>query len=1206
MASASPRYAELDVTTNFSFLRGGSHPEEQVATAKLLGLDAIAVTDRNTLAGVVRAHLAAKEVGGIKFVVGVHLDLKDAPSLLAYPTNRSAYGRLCRLLTLGQRCAEKGECILYLDDVAAHAKGLIFIILPPDDWIVPHPSRRRFAPPQGEGKKIFAFSNPHAEERPKDASRSMQSKSPESDLIHLRELLAAPLYLAARHSYRGNDRARIAALAELGKRTGIPIVATNGVLYHAPHRRDLQDVLTAIREKCTVAEAGLRLEANAEWHLKSAHDMARLFSGHEDALACTIEIAQACTFSLDELKYEYPDEPVPEGKTPQSHLEDLTWEGAAWRFRDGISDKVRDTLEKELALIAELDYSRYFLTVHDIVRYARSQGILCQGRGSAANSAVCYCLAITNVDPTEIDLLFERFVSPERKEPPDIDVDFEHERREEVIQYIYARYGRDRAGLAATVICYRGRLAVREVGKALGLSEDTVAALATTIWGLSNSSLPEEYVRQAGLDPSDPLLARCLELTHELIGFPRHLSQHVGGFVLTRGPLSEFVPIGNAAMEDRTVIEWDKDDLDALGLLKVDVLGLGMLTCIRKAFAFLREHYRKDITLGTVPHDDPAVYDMLCKADSIGVFQVESRAQMNMLPRLRPRVFYDLVIEVAIVRPGPIQGDMVHPYLRRRCGDEPVEFPSPHPGPADELHQVLGKTMGVPLFQEQAMRLAMVAAKFSGPEANELRRAMATFRRRGTIDRLRKKMVGRMTERGYPAEFAERCFNQIKGFGEYGFPESHAASFAHLVYVSAWIKCHYPTAFGAALLNSQPMGFYAPAQIVACARAHGVEARPPDVNHSLWDCTLEEARDGAFALRLGLRQIDGLREVEAQCLVSVRDGIPTELNPHLFAPPHPSPCKGEDSDGLQPSLGGDQDATDPLPNPSPFRGREKFSDVRDLWRRSGIGRASIEKLAAADAFRSLRLDRRQALWEVRGLPKESSLPLFDHAATAEAGDAKKVALPLMPWSEHVVNDYRTLRLSLKAHPMSFLRTRVAASRILSCADLKQTRDGARVSVAGVVLVRQRPGSAQGVVFMTIEDETGIANSVIWPKVLERMRKVVMGARLMVVHGRVQRHEDIIHVVAERLEDRSDWLRLLTENGENLSVALANADEIRRPEPGPWRNESDELPIPIAHGDHVKHAGGEDPRERVRERGHPRWHPRHPRTERIIPRSRDFH
>ena len=1143
MAFAPPRYAELDVTTNFSFLRGGSHPEELVATAKLLGLEAIAVTDHNTLAGVVRGHLAAREVDGIKFIVGVRLDLKDAPSLLAYPTDRSAYGRLCRLLTLGQRRADKGDCILHLDDVAADAEGLIFIALTSDEEMA-----ASFGP----------------------------------KLRRIKDVLGSPsrFYLAARHSYRGDDRARIAALAELGKRTSIPIVATNGVLYHAPHRRDLQDVLTAIREKCTVAEAGLRLEANAERHLKSAHDMARLFSGHEDALYRTIEIAEACTFSLDELKYEYPDEPVPEGKTPQSRLEDLTWEGAAWRFRDGIPERVRDTLERELALIAELDYARYFLTVHDIVRYARSQGILCQGRGSAANSAVCYCLAITNVDPTEIDLLFERFVSPERKEPPDIDVDFEHERREEVIQYIYARYGRDRAGLAATVICYRGRLAVREVGKALGLSEDTVAALATTIWGLSNSSLPEEYVRQVGLDPSDPLLARCLELTHELIGFPRHLSQHVGGFVLTRGPLSEVVPIGNAAMEDRTVIEWDKDDLDALGLLKVDVLGLGMLTCIHKAFAFLREHYGKDITLGTVPRDDPAVYDMLCKADSIGVFQVESRAQMNMLPRLRPRVFYDLVIEVAIVRPGPIQGDMVHPYLRRRSGLEAEDYPSPHPdhGPSDELNQVLGKTMGVPLFQEQAMRLAMVAAKFSGPEANELRRAMATFRRRGTIDRLREKMVGRMTERGYPAEFAERCFNQIKGFGEYGFPESHAASFAHLVYVSAWIKCHYPAAFAAALLNSQPMGFYAPAQIVACARAHGVETRAPDINHSLCDCTLEEARDGAFALRLGLRQIDGLREAEVQRLVSARNGIPAELNPHLFAP-------------QQADL--------------PTRGR--YEDVCDLWRRSGISRASIEKLAAADSFRSLGLDRRQALWEVRGLPKESPLPLFDHAATAEAGDEEKVLLPLMPLSEHVVNDYRTLRLSLKAHPMSFLRTKVAASRILSCADLKQTRDGACVSVAGVVLVRQRPGSAQGVVFMTIEDETGVANSVIWPNVLERERKVVMGARLVVLHGRVQRHEDIIHVVAERLEDRSDWLHLLTEDGENLSVALANADEIRRPEPGSWRDKSDELPLPIAHGDHVKHASGEDPCERKQERGHPRWHPRrHPRTERIIPRSRDFH
>jgi len=1169
MALATPRYAELDVTTNFTFLTGGSHPEELVATAKALELAAIAVTDRNTLAGVVRAHLAAKEVG-IKFVVGARLDLQDAPSLLVYPTDRAAYGRLSRLLTLGMRRAEKGACTLYLDDVATHAEGLIFIAISSDDGDF-----------EGQLRRI---------------KRVLGAKT--------------PLYLAARHSYRGDDRARIAALAELAKRSGTPLVATNAVLYHAPHRRPLQDVLTCIREKCTVHEAGFRLEANQERHIKSARDMARLFKGHEDALRRTIEIAESCSFSLDELKYEYPDEPVPEGKTPQSHLEDLTWEGAAWRYPCGIPDKVRDTLQKELALIEELAYAPYFLTVHDIVRFARSQSILCQGRGSAANSAVCYCLAVTNVDPTEIDLLFERFVSPERKEPPDIDVDFEHERREEVIQYIYARYGRDRAGLAATVICYRGRLAVREVGKAMGLSEDTVAALATTIWGLSNSSLPEDYVRQAGLDPSDPLLSRVLELTQELIGFPRHLSQHVGGFVLTRGPLSEVVPIGNAAMEDRTCIEWDKDDLDALGLLKVDVLGLGMLTCIRKAFSMLKVHYGKEISLGTVPRNDPTVYDMLCKADSIGVFQVESRAQMNMLPRLKPRGFYDLVIEVAIVRPGPIQGDMVHPYLRRRCGDEPVEFPSPHPdhGPADELRQVLGKTMGVPLFQEQAMRLAMVAAKFTGPEANELRRAMATFRRRGTIDRLHEKMVGRMTERGYPPDFAERCFNQIKGFGEYGFPESHAASFAHLVYVSAWLKCHYPAAFAAALLNAQPMGFYAPAQIVRCAREHGVEAREADVNHSLWDCTLEPAEAGSFALRLGLRQIDGMREDDVKRLVSIRDGLPEESMPHLFAPqPAPSPCKGEGGDARSATPDGGHftegmSGFDPHPDPPPCRGRKGFGDMRDLWRRSGLKRATLERLVAADTFRSLGLDRRQALWEVRGLPKELPLPLFDHADHADTGTEQDVALPVMPLSEHVVNDYRTLRLSLKAHPMRFLRAHVSAARIAACADLKRMRDGAWAGVAGVVLVRQRPGSAAGVVFMTIEDETGVANAVIWPKVLERERKVVMGARLVVVHGRIQRHEDIIHIVAARLEDRSDWLRLLTEDGDALSIALANADEVRRPDPGSWRgSREDEPAMPLAQVDHVKHplAG--------RERNHPRWHPhRHPRAERIIPKSRDFH
>jgi error-prone DNA polymerase len=659
------------------------------------------------------------------------------------------------------------------------------------------------------------------------------------------------------------------------------------------------------------------------------------------------------------------------------------------------------------------------------------------------------------------------------------------------------------------------------------------------------------------------------------------------------------VPIGNAAMEDRTFIEWDKDDLDALGLLKVDVLGLGMLTCIRKGFAMLKEHYGRELSLGTVPRDDSAVYDMLCKADSVGVFQVESRAQMNMLPRLKPRKFYDLVIEVAIVRPGPIQGDMVHPYLRRRCGDEAVEFPSPHPdhGPEDELKQVLGKTLGVPLFQEQAMRLAMVAAKFSGPEANELRRAMATFRRRGTIDRLHEKMVSRMVARGYPQEFAERCFNQIKGFGEYGFPESHAASFAHLVYISAWLKCHYPAAFAAALLNSQPMGFYAPAQIVRCARDHGVEAREVDVNHSLWDCTLEPGKDqNTFALRLGMRQVDGLREDDVKAIVSIRDGISTEMNPHLFAPPlaagsvPPLDGEGRPAEGRA-GWGASGDAA------------SLFRDVRDLWRRSGVSRATLERLAAADAFRSLGHDRRQALWEVRGLPKELPLPLFDHAAANEIGTEPEVTLPVMPLSEHVVNDYRTLRLSLKAHPMSFLRTRIASRGILSCADLKSTRDGAHVKIAGVVLVRQRPGSAAGVVFMTIEDETGVANSVIWPQVLERMRKVVMGARLVVVHGRIQRHEDIIHVVAERLEDRSDWLKLLDEEGDTLSVPVANADEVKRPDPGSWRPSPDEeqTPFPLAPADHVKRplAASEKP--------HPRWHPRrHPRAERIIPKSRDFH
>ena len=818
-------YAELQAVSNFSFLRGASHAEELVERAAALGLAAIGIADRNTLAGAVRAHVAAKAVaakavaakaGGLRLLTGARLDLACGFSLLCYPRDRAAYGRLCRLLTLGQRRAAKGGCVLHMEDVTAHAEGQVLIALPPD----------RLDEKGGEGG-------------------SKKDSAPfEAALAALRRRHEGPLYLAAHMLYRGDDVSRLNRLAALAERHEAPLVATNDVHYHTRKRRPLQDVLTAIRTRVPVAEAGWRLAANAERHLKSGAEMARLFRGHEDAVARTLEIVELCAFSLDELAYEYPDEPVPPGSTPQQHLEALTWEGAEQCYPGGTPAKVRRALVHELGLIAELGYAPYFLTVHDIVRFARGKGILCQGRGSAANSAVCYCLGITAVDPTQIDLLFERFVSRERREPPDIDVDFEHERREEVIQYIYGRYGRARAGLAATVISYRGRSAARDVGKAMGLSEDTTAALAGAIRDVHREGVAASRLREAGLDPADPLLRQTVALARALIGFPRHLSQHVGGFVLTRGPLEEIVPIGNGAMKDRTFVEWDKDALEALGLMKVDVLGLGMLTCIRKAFELLAHHKGLHLTLASVPQDDPAVYDMLCRADTVGVFQIESRAQMNMLPRLKPRRFYDLVIEVAIVRPGPIQGDMVHPYLRRRDGLEEVIYPAPAPehGPPDELRRVLEKTLGVPLFQEQAMRLAMEAAKFTPDEADALRRAMATFRRRGTLSLLKEKMVGRMVARGYDPELAERCFRQIEGFGDYGFPESHAASFALLAYVSSWLKCHHPDAFACALLNAQPMGFYAPAQIVRDAREHGVEVRPVDVNASGWDNSLERAR----------------------------------------------------------------------------------------------------------------------------------------------------------------------------------------------------------------------------------------------------------------------------------------------------------------------------------------------------------------------------
>jgi len=1082
-----PAYAELAVASNFSFLRGASHPEELVETAARLKHRAIGIADRNTLAGVVRAHIAAKREG-IRLVVGARLVLADGFEALAFPIDRTAYGRLSRLLTLGKLRTEKGECEIGFDDLLEYGEGLIFVALPP-----------------ARPDQVFA-----------------------DRLWKLAALKGADAYLAATTLHRGDDTRRLAKLAEFADAHDLKLVAINDVHYHAPERRALQDVVVCIREHCTIGEAGTLLDANAERHLKPPEEMARLFQHYPQALARTVEIAERCNFSLDELRYEYPVDPVPGGRSPQEELERLTWIGARRYYQGGVPDTVRKTLAHELALIGQLNYAPYFLTVHDIVRFAREQGILCQGRGSAANSAVCYVLGITAVDPGRVELLFERFISAERNEPPDIDVDFEHERREEVIQYIYAKYGRDRAGIAATVITYRARSAIREVGKAMGLSEDAVGALAGTVWGWSSDGIEERAIREAGLDPGDPTLMGAAELARELIGFPRHLSQHVGGFVITKGTLCDLVPIENGAMPDRTFIEWDKDDLDALGMLKIDVLGLGMLTCIRKGFELIEKHYGKRFSLESVPAEDPAVYDMLCRADSIGVFQVESRAQMSMLPRLKPRSFYDLVIEVAIVRPGPIQGDMVHPYLRRRNGEERVEFPS------EELRQVLGKTLGVPLFQEQAMRIAIVAAGFTPSEADGLRRAMATFRKTGQIHGFHDKMIDGMVERGYELDFAERCFRQIEGFGDYGFPESHSASFSLLVYVSAWLKCHYPAVFAAALINSQPMGFYAPAQIVRDAREHGVTVLPVDVNASDWDCTLEpvpyderplapeergdkegralspsplggegrgegERGDTSFAMRLGFRQIKGMREEYALLLVDARgNGYP---------------------------------------------------DPMALWRRARLPPPALERLARADAFTSQGLNRREALWAVKILGPEP-LPLFAAAQEEEQANDPAVTLPRIGLGEQVVDDYASLRLSLKAHPVSFLRERLERQGVIPNECLPNLKPERRVTVCGLVLVRQRPGSAKGVIFATLEDETGIANVIVWPPVFERSRRIVLGARLMKVTGRLQREGIVIHIVADKLEDLTPLLLTLAESDramdESVEAAMARADEIKRP------------------------------------------------------------
>src|SRR5499427_716729 len=1065
------RYAELAVTTNFSFLRGGSHPRELVATAHALGLAAVGIADRNTFAGVVRAYDAAKKLSGIKLLVGTRLVTTDIVEVLAYPTNRAAYGQLCRLLTDGNCRSKKGECHFGFAEVLAASEGQMLIALPPDE-ITP------------------AFI-----ERLTALARAAPGRA----------------FLAGVHRYRGDEPRRLGRLEELGARVGTPLVAVNDVLYHAPERRPLADVVTCIREKCTIHDAGLRLAVNAERHLKSPAEMARLFEKFPAAIARSVAIAEACAFDLGELRYEYPDEPIPTGKTPQQHLVDLTWAGArarypADKYPDGIPANVRQRLDDELAVIAKLDYARYFLTVHDVVAFARSREkeILCQGRGSAANSAVCYCLGITSVNPDKSNLLFARFISENRGEPPDVDVDFEHERREEVIQYIYERYGRHRAAICATVIHYRARRAIGEVGKALGLTPDVTAALARTIWGISNAEVADANIREAGLDPENPAIRQAIALANELIGFPRHLSQHVGGFVLTRGRLDETVPIGNAAMDERTFIEWDKDDIDTLGLMKVDVLALGMLSCLRRSLDLIKLHYGKDYSLATIPQDDEAVYDMLGQADSVGVFQVESRAQMSMLPRLKPRCFYDLVIEVAIVRPGPIQGDMVHPYLRRRDGTDPVHYPSPDRahGPADELENVLSRTLGVPLFQEQAMQIAITAAQFTPDEADGLRRAMATFRHNGSVHLFRDKFIAGMTRRGYDKSFAENCFGQIEGFGEYGFPESHAASFALLVYVSSWIKCHYPDVFCAAILNSQPMGFYQPAQLVRDARQHDVVVRAVDVNFSDWDCTLEPATNSAekCAVRLGFRQVHGLNEDELKRLVAAR--------------------------------------------------HNGYASLERLAAVPGVSRFTIERLAEADAFRSLGLDRRAALWAARRLdtigikrtpirtPKQKSgqksgqadadrkpvaadlLPLLAPHASDELFPEPAVALPPMTLAEHVAEDYAATQLSLKEHPVKFFRDDLARLGALRNVEHRGShlRNDQMITVAGLVLIRQQPGTAKGVIFMTLEDETDIANIIVWPKVFAKNRRIVMTSRFAAVRGRLQRAGRVIHVVAHRFVD----------------------------------------------------------------------------------------
>ena len=1043
-------YTELQVTTNFTFLRGASHPEELVEQAAAYGYTAIAITDRNSFAGIVRGHVTAKKLG-IRIIPACRLDLMDGPSLLVFPTDINAYAQISNLLTVGNLRAEKGQCHLYKADVYNHSKGSKFVVLPPTALNV-----------------VFDFED-----------------SFKKELQEYRKAFGEHLYLAASRPYNGDDTKQLHRIFQLAKQLHTPVVATNDVHYHHPMRRELQDVMTCVREKCTIHNAGFRLHPNAERYLKPIDEMLRLFRQYPDAIRQTQAIAEACRFSLDELKYQYPKEITSDGRTPQEELTFLAWEGARQLFGEQVPEKIKAAIEYELAFMEQMNYAEYFLTVYDIVRYARDEKILCQGRGSAANSTVCYCLGITSVDPSKFDLLFERFISSARNEPPDIDVDFEHERREEVMQYIYRKYGRDHAAIVATVTQQHHKGAIRDVGKAMGLSVDTINRLSGLIWDFADEGFDKKRIVSQGINPDDPTIQKVLQLTTQFMGFPRQLGQHTGGFVITQCKLSDLCPILNARMEDRTCIEWNKDDIDALGFLKIDVLALGMLTCIRKAFDLAKKHYGLNLTLANIPQDDPAVYEMVSHADTIGVFQIESRAQMSMLPRLKPKCFYDLVIEVAIVRPGPIQGDMVHPYLRRRNDEEPIEYPS------KELEEILSRTLGVPLFQEQAMKIAIVAASFTPAEADELRRSMATFKAKGKVSYFEEKLIGGMIKNGYTLEYARRVFKQLEGFGSYGFPESHAVSFALLVYVSSWIKCYHPDVFACSLLNSMPMGFYQPAQIIIDARKHGVEVLPVDINYSDWDNKLEDRSGKYCCLRLGFRQVKGLREADLEILIKAR--------------------------------------------------KKMYTSIHQL-RETGLAEAALEKLADADAFRSIDLDRRQALWEVS--TKDQPLTLLKDRAE------EKISLPKMTLSEHVIHDYAATSLSLKAHPVSFIREQLDRLHIVPVSALEAAKDGDLVKVAGLILVRQRPGTASGICFITIEDETGSANLVVFQKLFDTYRKEIIQSRLLMVEGQLQREGEVIHVIVRRCYNLSKLLNnLIPFKNEDPSLdTRLRSDEITSPGP----------------------------------------------------------